>query len=413
MRGSPVPPVRYPHAVFLENNGKLAPDRNSADDVARLFEEVVPRALEGHAKRRLLLYVHGGLVPEASALEVLDKHRLAFFDDAYPIAVVWRTGLLNTLDYWVADRKEQEGTGGPEALAGGSQMDEPIVPLREGERLVVRALEVLCTRGRFIWNEMKENAHRASVEWGSRDCPKVATEKGGMLVVLDALESLVRKDPDLEVHLMVHSAGAILAAPFVKLWASEGRVPPPPEYVGLGLHPLPRQSGLGRTLHSITFLAPACTMDDFGVYYHDLLEAGRLGKAALYVLSDAAEQADDCIKVYPQSLLYLVSNAFEGVKPSKNEGKPLLGMYRHVVNTPAVRSLLDSGRVELVIAEKTRTPRGDYACKAVHHGDFDTDIETLHSVRVRIREAASMQVPVKGRAGLPLPVGEPETMPPS
>lgn len=59
-------------------------------------EDLMKRALA--SGRPLVLHLHGGLVPEKSAYEMVNRLQLAYWDAGlFPIFVVWRTGLLDAL----------------------------------------------------------------------------------------------------------------------------------------------------------------------------------------------------------------------------------------------------------------------------------------------------------------------------
>src|SRR3546814_4490223 len=59
-----------PHVISIGNDGRLrATGRfgTSAQDVRNLVRDDMREAMEGWKKKRVLLYAHGGLVPEESA----------------------------------------------------------------------------------------------------------------------------------------------------------------------------------------------------------------------------------------------------------------------------------------------------------------------------------------------------------
>ena len=102
------------------------------------------------------------------------------------------------------------------------------------------------------------------------------------------------------------------------------------------------------------------------------------------MLSDKAEQDDDCKRIYNKSLLYLVSHAFEDKAriPFFREGEPLLGMERWL--DPGLRRLFEDGRHELVIAPNQADPDGTLASDARRHDAFDDDLATVRSTFRRI-----------------------------
>jgi hypothetical protein len=114
------------------------------------------------------------------------------------------------------------------------------------------------------------------------------------------------------------------------------------------------------------------------------IQAGAMPQPTLYLLSDQGER-DDTVGPYGKSLLYLVSNAFEGKRST-----PLLGMARFVSEAgpdrdEEVARLLRrpvDGRAGVVIAG---APGGAAeASQSDTHGGFDNDPPTLNSVLHRI-----------------------------
>jgi hypothetical protein len=100
----------------------------------------------------------------------------------------------------------------------------------------------------------------------------------------------------------------------------------------------------------------------------------------MYVLSEEGERDDD-VGPYGKSLLYLVSNAFEG-----RQETPILGM-RRFIDADATLSDLFTGKVDgkwpaLVVAGAD----GDEFSQShsSSHGGFDNDESTLNSILRRI-----------------------------
>jgi hypothetical protein len=196
---------------------------------------------------------------------------------------------------------------------------------------------------------MKENALAASRPGGA------ATS------VVKHLKALNDQGGGIELHIVAHSAGAILMAPLV---------------TALG--------AAGLELATCTLWAPACHMDLFQRHYQPALQARRIGRFALYVLSDKAEQDDHCARIYNKSLLYLVSNAFEHKAriPGFRGGQPLLGMEKFL---GPVRPLFE-GPHELVVA-----PDPGGLSEAREHGAFDDDRATVASTFRRILAVSGTQ----------------------
>src|SRR5690606_4753369 len=139
----------------------------------------------------------------------------------FPISLVWHSDGRSTLAHLLQDALRARRPEGVLDAAGDFML----------ERLD-DTLEVLARApGRAMWDEMKENATRAG------------QPGGGALMTLELLARLRRTLP-FRLHLVGHSAGAILLAPLVR-W----------------LH------RRGQPVDSCTLWAPACTMALFQQSY--------------------------------------------------------------------------------------------------------------------------------------------------
>ena len=174
----------------------------------------------------------------------------------------------------------------------------------------------------------------------------LASTTGGLHQILDLLPQ------NTELHLVGHSAGAILHAHLADALAKKQR-----------------------QVDTCTLWAPACTMALFNTTYMPLLMDGKIAHMNLFILSDKAEQDDSCADVYHKSLLYLVSNALERTPhiPFRQDGEPL-ARARALPGRPCRRSLPDR-RLEWVVAPNRQEGRN--GSQAKHHGDFDDDPATV------------------------------------
>jgi hypothetical protein len=291
----------YRHAIVMGNNGALI-NRNVSRQALSAFEHVVVEAPSewcGRGPARLVIYAHGGLNAEEESLnriQVMAPYFLA--NGAYPIYFTWRTGALESLGGIFDDIK---------------QGVEPSGAFRDIWRIVKdavgeardRAVEVACqTAGvKAIWAQMKQNA-RAALE-----CPqpiagttgKVEPHKPTLVLLADRLAQLKKAIPKLEIHLVGHSAGAILLG---YLFDAVGRLDRPFAF------------------DSCTLYAPACTVQFALDHYEPAMTGGVLRKHDFHVelLSNAREEADS-VGPYGRSLLYLVSRALEDQHKT-----PILGM---------------------------------------------------------------------------------------
>ena len=343
-----------PHIISVGNDGWLSPAGTygtDAQEVARIFEQDLPRATAHWPKKRVLLYAHGGLVPQAAAVQRVAEFRPTMLGrQVYPLVFVWHSGFLETLGNILADAvRSRRSEGVLDGLKDFmlDRLDDSLEPL-------ARTLG-----GRLMWREMKENARAASL-------PGRAAA-----VVVKALQGLQASyGDDFELHLVGHSAGSIFLAPMLALLTKAGL----------------RAS-------SCTLWAPACTHEDYQAEYAPALDQGTLAKLALFTLTDPAEQDDNCLRIYNKSLLYLVSHAFERDlhEPGsrRHRGVPLLGLGKyldpgHPDYQLALHQALSARGVDLVRGPNSR-PEGDAgACQATHHGDFDNDAHTVLATLARV-----------------------------
>jgi hypothetical protein len=141
-------------------------------------------------------------------------------------------------------------------------------------------------------------------------------------------------------------------------------------------------SGLGVPFKTLQFMAPAIRTDVFKRQFLQRINDGICPLPTLYILSDVAE-LDDEVGPYGKSLLYLVSNAFEGRRET-----PILGMERFITGDrgdPELAELFSrtvDGLPSLVIAGTSTEP--GMLSKSRTHGGFDSEPETLNSVLFRI-----------------------------
>lgn len=265
-------PKAYDHSVIFGNNGRI--DRH-------LTQDELNRSLQYQAcglpdqwfrsqpdkTKRLVLYAHGGLNDQATAIKrARAMGRYFLGNGCYPLFIVWKTGVLESITDIITDMFQRE----PSRVGG----------LRES---LQDGADLLLERGigrpfaRPIWSEMKENAMFANLP----------TRGGDKLVT--ALQNLIRTWGDqLEIHLVGHSAGAIFLGHVIDLLA---------------------ERGLEMNARSLHLYAPACTVQFANRHFapHETL----MQNLYLDILSDRNEH-DDSIGPYGKSLLYLVSNALEG-----------------------------------------------------------------------------------------------------
>lgn len=341
-----------PHLISVGNDGKLQPGGSygtSRSELDALFEGL-KQSLKAWSAPKIMLYAHGGLVAEEDAVQRVAEFRPALMArEIYPLAFIWHSDFLSTLGNLLKEAvKHRRNEGTLDSLKDFmlDRLDDMLEPV---------ARQLL---GKLAWSEMKENALAAS----NKGC--------AAYLVADWLARLVEEVPNLEIHLVGHSAGSIFLAPVLKL--------------------LKERNLAARTC---TLWAPACTHEDYENYYAPALKNGALKALALYMLSDVVEQADNCASIYNKSLLYLVSHAFEDKVRIPGlpmyPGVPLLGMHKFIdpENKDYKKDfaeLLKKAKVDVVVSPNDEPVNSLKAAKATHHGDFDNDERTALSTLARI-----------------------------
>ena len=332
-----------PYVIDVGNNGALS-DRGdywtTEEDLERLFVDTIPKKTKGWKKRRVMLYIHGGLNSEADVAKRIVAYRdVCLANEIYPIHIMWESDWFNSVKNLIED----QFTAADER-ASGTFLDH----LREARD---RVLELtLAYPVGSLWAEMKENARLAS-----------QAKNGAMQLIVKYVTQAKASHgkvaaTDWELHVVAHSAGSILTA-----------------------YAMPLFAGLGLSWKTLQFMAPAIRMDLFKEVMVPKIVEGTCPRPSLYVLSKVGELDDD-VGPYGKSLLYLVSNAFEDTR-----GVPLLGMQKFLNDDPSVSALLDrdiDGLHGIVVSGEGDTPGA--MAKSDTHGGFDNDPNTMNSVLVRI-----------------------------
>tara|TARA_R110002111_G_scaffold107056_1_gene165433 strand:- start:311 stop:2329 length:2019 start_codon:yes stop_codon:yes gene_type:complete len=350
-----------PHIISIGNDGELRETGTygTSDAAVRMiFEQDFPRITANWKKKRILLYAHGGLTDEKSAIQRVADYRQVLLDsEIYPLAFIWKTDYWTTLTNIIKDALKQRRTEGLLDMAKDFMLDR-----------LDDALEPLARQltGKAQWDEMKENALAAST-----------SAKGGVRKMSRHLEKLLKDDPSIELHSAGHSAGSIFLAPLVQLLTGKGK---------LKVGPMKGRTGLGLPVSTCTLWAPACTVQLFKDTYQPALETGGLEKIAIFTLTDKTEQDDHCANIYHKSLLYLVSNAFEEKArvPLLRDGEPILGMEKFIAQDPDLQKLLKRKTVDWVRAPNTNDAGSISHSTARSHGGFDDDKATLVATFARI-----------------------------
>ena len=325
-----------PFVVNMGNNGALSNSgdfRTSPDDVKALAGVQLERARAQWGLEQgtvdVCIYAHGGLVGERSAANIAAKWvPLLYENHIFPVFLMWETGFVETLTGLVEDTIK----GVPRTTAAGLGL----------ERWWNQRLERALSRpGTALWGEMKQNADMISL-YRDKDAdgkPVPDDEQAGAVVLYRHFKHHVN-NKNVRLHLVGHSAGAIVAS--LMLW---------------------RMCQDGMTVDSVSFMAPAVRVDTFENTVTPLLKNGNVGRYQQFSLTDKAEEDDPSCGAYRRSLLYLVSESFEG-----GQQTPILGMERYA------RDLLAA--LPNATAQWAPGPRSD----ANTHGGFDDDAATMKQV---------------------------------
>lgn len=359
-----------PYAVDVGNNGELSDTGDywtTPDDLEHLFGVTIPEATKGWRRKRILLYLHGGLNDERSAAERIVAFReVMLANEIYPLHVMWESGAAETLGAMLKDFRTDVDERASGVAAWLRRWRDNLVEAKD------LSLEVTLARpGGAMWREMKENARLASEHPDGNGAMQLLTTRARRAVARLSADTRA----SLELHVVGHSAGSIFAA-----------------------YALPLLLRAGIKLRTLQFMAPAITVELFGRLVLPLVASGRCPHPTNYVLSDAGER-DDTVGPYGKSLLFLVSNAFEGAR-----GVPLLGMERFVSARgemgdrflgahPWVREFFRStvdGSPSLIVAGDESLEwepgalQGANLCRSNSHGAFDNDVDTMNSVLTRV-----------------------------
>jgi len=140
------------HVISLGNDGLLDPQGNigtTPELVQEIIRNDIPRISKGWKKKRIVLYAHGGLVSEDSALQRISDYRRAMLDaECYPLAFIWHSDAWSTIKDVLDDATSQRR---PEGFLDASKdfmldrLDDALEPL-------ARALGGLA-----LWNELHPN----------------------------------------------------------------------------------------------------------------------------------------------------------------------------------------------------------------------------------------------------------------
>ena len=355
-----------PHIISIGNNGVLRVGGNygtSAADVKTILTKYFPDLTQGWGKKRLLLYAHGGLTSEDSAIQQVADYRAALLKaQVYPISFIWKTDIWTTVENMLKDAisaRRSEGLLDNSKDFMLDRLDDTLEPLTR-------------LPGKTFWDELKENAILAT-----------KSTQGGVRLALKHIAEQVARDPSIEIHVVGYSAGAIFQAPLIQLLTTSGRI---------ASGPMQGETGYGLKVATCTLWAPACTVKLFNQAYLPAIQTGKIEQFKLFTLTDQAEQDDNCANIYHKSILYLVSNAFEEKMriPGFRDGEPILGMAKFINTDPTLKQLFKLNQ-NWVLSPNIEPKNSPNYLSTQHHGDFGRNEPTLRATLARILQASEVK----------------------
>jgi Papain family cysteine protease len=274
----------YQHSLVFGNDGRIDHYLTEDELTRTLLHQVAVlpdqwfRSQAASPRKKLVIYAHGGLNSQGAAItraRAMGRHFLG--NDCYPLFMVWKTGMLESIGNLISDAFQGE----PQRAGFGEAITERTDLLLE--KTVGRAL------ARPIWSEMKENAELA-----------YGPGRGGDLFITALQRLRDTWGQALELHLIGHSAGAIMLGHWISSLSA-------------------RDLDLSRQIASIHLYAPACTVAFANRHY--AAQADLMKRLHVHLLSDRVER-NDAVGPYRKSLLYFVSNALE-----TDLRTPILGLH--------------------------------------------------------------------------------------
>ena len=347
---------------MLSSQGKVTSSPAQIDAMAVAMEAqhdawITPASPE----RRVVLYAHGGLVGEAGGIAIADRMIDWWKENhIYPIHIVWESDPITTIFKNVDHQREGLPAGG---LLDGAW--EALDTALEGAGRSIRPL----------WERMKTNAKMASDPLLNNQ-PRAL--QPGVTLFIEKLADYWLRHPELEIHLVGHSAGSVVLAAAVK-----------------------RLFAYNVPVDSLQLMGGAIRADDF---VRDVVPRlatapggdGLVRRFAAYDLHDGPELDDVCPgppapAVYHKSLLYFVARSLEQLP--FNFEVPMVGLEKslgvvYTMPDGLPHPLMDAmGKPPNVVLAPNSANAADSRSKAHGHGEFDDDPDTMTSVVLRIRKS--------------------------
>lgn len=371
----------YSHALVISNNGRPKHTVIAMEDPDASAEYLCYTKLREWLKtsdknRKIAVYAHGGLNSEEDSINRV-RVMAPYFkaNDIYPLFVVWKTGLGETLSNIISESSSNIAEDDPIESSRAEGFGEWVSDKTD------RAIEAIARgiQAKGLWSEMKENAVYAC----DRAVPGFVQNRGGkagaMVILAKALEKLTKEFPDIEIHMAGHSAGSIL--------------------LGAWLDELAKRKLVVQTA---SLFAPACTIEFANKTYLPAIEKGVLDKKKLFIhnMDDEREKADNTGKFYRKSLLYLVSRALEDIHKmpilgmaaawnSKNCEEKMSGGF-HITQKNQIEkwcAFIKSGNKPILYGREKKQVKINVKPDFIDlsHGSFDNDIEVIEFTLKKIK----------------------------
>jgi hypothetical protein len=361
------------HIIFIGHNGAAEREHvaaNSGDDAVRLVVRdcIASAARDGFPQ--VAIYDHGGLNSRADGI---DRARVLgpWFEAnrIKPIFVVWQSGLLESAADILKTALEKIGVP---AAAERSWLRSKINEVKD------RAFEVFARDAgiKAIWENMKFRADGAS------------KPGGGLMTAARELKAAIgdlSRNERPEIHLIGHSAGAIMHGNFLSAMKAQDL-----------------------KASSIQLWAPACTVA-FATAKYGAAFANKVADPKttyIEVLSDDNEKSDPCVPVlYSKSLLYLVSRALE-----PEHKTPVLGLQKAWSKKPdeddtfmeGYQKIIDAWQAassvtapDTIVTEPEvpiRREKDKDETIDASHGSFDNNLDAVNRAIRRIRGRVLQEV---------------------
>jgi len=331
-----------PFIVDMENNGELSSSglfRTQDDDLRALVDNHLPQALKtwelaSDQPIDVAVFAHGGINSESDAYE----HAVQWIPKLYgarifPAFLMWENDIWSSLKDIISDALREQ----PRLTGAG--LPDPLAQLGVRKFLNTRTERLVSRPGMPIWEETRGNA----MAIGQR-------EQSGARKLM-ALLRASPLFPRLRVHLISHSAGAI-----AQIYLAEAMVE------------------AGWKIDSVISMAPAARISDFADHLSPHLQSGGVKRYLQFHLTDDRESTDrEFEPLYGRSLLFLVSEAFEG-----GAARPMLGMQRYFAQSRVPAS---PAQIDIYAAPGEQS-------QSVSHSEFPRDPATLNTVIGYIKQAA-------------------------